>query len=85
MSRTPAATAARTSSAGLVFETAMRRTLSAVLPLRAAVGDESAGLDVSQHGEEAYVHAEGSAAVLVESGALELPALDRTPAVESLA
>ena len=33
-----------------------------IVPLRAEGRDESSGLDVSQHGEEAYVHAEGSAA-----------------------
>jgi Amt family ammonium transporter len=26
------------------------------LPLRANVSDESTGMDVSQHGEEAYIH-----------------------------
>jgi ammonium transporter, Amt family len=30
------------------------------IPLRAARDDESMGLDLSQHGEEAYVHSEGS-------------------------
>jgi Amt family ammonium transporter len=30
-----------------------------IVPLRADAGDENTGLDVSQHGEEAYVHAEG--------------------------
>ena len=32
-----------------------------VIPLRPDRGDEGTGLDLSQHGEEAYVHAEGSA------------------------
>ena len=31
-----------------------------IFPLRADDADESVGLDLSQHGEEAYVHAEGS-------------------------
>jgi len=30
-----------------------------IVPLRADARDEQAGLDISQHGEEAYVHAEG--------------------------
>jgi hypothetical protein len=30
------------------------------MPLRVTAEDESTGLDVTQHGEEAYVHAEGS-------------------------
>ena len=37
-----------------------------VTPLRAVADDESVGLDVSQHGEEAYVHAEGSATLALE-------------------
>jgi Amt family ammonium transporter len=32
------------------------------IPLRAGRDDESMGLDLSQHGEEAYVHSEGSVA-----------------------
>ena len=36
------------------------KLISVVMPLRASVADESTGLDVTQHGEEAYVHAEGS-------------------------
>ena len=31
-----------------------------IFPLRADDADESVGMDLSQHGEEAYVHAEGS-------------------------
>jgi Amt family ammonium transporter len=36
------------------------KLVGAVLPLRAAAADETSGLDISLHGEEAYVHAEGS-------------------------
>jgi Amt family ammonium transporter len=32
------------------------KIVGAIFPLRAAAADESVGLDVSQHGEEAYVH-----------------------------
>jgi Amt family ammonium transporter len=38
------------------------KLISLVMPLRASADDEATGLDVSQHGEEAYVHAEGSMA-----------------------
>jgi Amt family ammonium transporter len=31
-----------------------------IFPLRADTADESVGMDLTQHGEEAYVHAEGS-------------------------
>jgi Amt family ammonium transporter len=33
------------------------KIVGAIFPLRAIAADESVGLDVSQHGEEAYVHA----------------------------
>jgi Amt family ammonium transporter len=39
------------------------KAIGAVIPLRANAADEGVGLDVSQHGEEAYVHAGGSSAV----------------------
>jgi Amt family ammonium transporter len=38
------------------------KVIGLFMPLRAAVGDESTGLDITQHGEEAYLHAEGSSA-----------------------
>jgi Amt family ammonium transporter len=37
------------------------KLISLVVPLRAAVADETAGLDIGQHGEEAYLHSDGSA------------------------
>ncbi len=51
------------------------KAIGLVTPLRAADGEEGAGLDVTQHGEEAYVHAGGStelpaAAVDVPSGSV---------------
>ena len=36
------------------------KLIAVVMPLRADAADESTGMDVTQHGEEAYVHAEGS-------------------------
>jgi Amt family ammonium transporter len=36
------------------------KVVGSVIPLRAGAADEGVGLDVSQHGEEAYVHAGGS-------------------------
>jgi Amt family ammonium transporter len=32
------------------------KIIGLVIPLRAAVADEASGLDVTQHGEEAYIH-----------------------------
>ena len=40
------------------------KVISLVIPLRASVNDESEGLDISQHGEEAYLHAEGGSAAM---------------------
>jgi len=36
------------------------KVIGLVLPLRATDNDESVGLDISMHGEEAYLHAEGA-------------------------
>ena len=37
------------------------KAVALITPLRAGANEEGAGLDVTQHGEEAYVHAGGSA------------------------
>jgi ammonia channel protein AmtB len=37
------------------------KLIGVFIPLRAGRDDESMGLDLSQHGEEAYVHSEGAA------------------------
>jgi len=52
-------------SGGVSF--GLLKLISVVTPLRATVDDESVGLDVSQHGEEAYVHAEGSSTFMRQS------------------
>ena len=49
-----------------IMSFALLKAIGAVTPLRAVADDESVGLDVSQHGEEAYVHAEGSATLSLE-------------------
>ena len=36
------------------------KIINLVVPLRATVADENVGLDITQHGEEAYLYAEGS-------------------------
>jgi Amt family ammonium transporter len=58
------------------------KLISLVMPLRANATDEMAGLDVTQHGEEAYVHAEGSRTLLMEAGepaARTNPGLSESP------
>jgi Amt family ammonium transporter len=46
-----------------VVSVVLLKMIGAVMPLRADAADESTGLDMSQHGEEAYVHAEGAVAM----------------------
>ena len=36
------------------------KLIGLVIPLRASVSDESTGLDITQHGEEAYLHTGGA-------------------------
>src|SRR5688572_7203368 len=36
------------------------KVIGLIVPLRAAVSEETEGLDISQHGEEAYLHSEGT-------------------------
>ena len=58
------------------------KLIGLVMPLRANATDEMAGLDVTQHGEEAYVHAEGSRTMLREAGepdARTSPSLSESP------
>jgi Amt family ammonium transporter len=47
-------------SGGMSF--VLLKLIGLVMPLRVEPDDELVGLDVSQHGEEAYLHAEGSGA-----------------------
>jgi ammonium transporter, Amt family len=54
-------------SGGATF--VLLKAIGAFLPLRVSEDAESMGLDVSQHGEEAYLHAQGSGPVLERSTA----------------
>ena len=47
------------------------KVIGLVIPLRATSSDESEGLDVSAHGEEAYMHVGGSAPILREKTAAQ--------------
>ena len=58
------------------------KLISVAMPLRATADDESTGLDVTQHGEEAYVHAEGSrtmSALAPDPHFVENPRLAESP------
>ena len=50
-----------------------------VFPLRASRDDEAIGLDMSQHGEEAYTTGEGSILVMPDVAAADAPARALTP------
>ena len=47
-------------SGGMSF--ILLKVIGLFIPLRAETGDEATGLDLTQHGEDAYLHAEGGAA-----------------------
>jgi Amt family ammonium transporter len=47
---------------------ALLKLVGLAIPLRAAVTEEGPGMDVTQHGEEAYVHGDGAILVLPETG-----------------
>jgi hypothetical protein len=53
--------------------------VNAVAPLRVSTRDEGLGLDVSQHGEEAYVRGEGALLILRDA----LPPKVSVPVVAS--
>ncbi|KAA0256123.1 MAG: ammonium transporter [Acidobacteria bacterium] len=61
-----AVAAAAAFSAGATF--LLLRLVSLVTPLRVAAKDEGLGLDVSQHGEEAYTRGEGALLLLHREG-----------------
>ena len=53
---------------------ALLKLVGVLVPLRAEAGDEGLGMDVTQHGEEAYADGEGAILVLPESDAAVSPA-----------
>ena len=70
--------------AALVYSGAMSfvllKLVNLVLPIRAAAGDELEGLDVTQHGEEAYIHDGGLTAPVGFDAPSPAPALVAKPA-----
>jgi Amt family ammonium transporter len=52
-------------SGGMSF--ILLKLIGLFIPLRATTGDEASGMDVTQHGEEAYLHAEGSGAAMMSA------------------
>jgi Amt family ammonium transporter len=44
------------------------KVIGAVMPLRATADDEAIGMDIVQHGEEAYVTGEGAILITPQDG-----------------
>jgi ammonium transporter, Amt family len=63
-----------------VMSFVLLKLIALFVPLRATSSDEASGLDITMHGEEAYVHADGSGPVIVESPGrpMGLPELARS-------
>ena len=57
------------------------KLMALVTALRTAPRSEGVGLDVTQHGEEAYTNGEGSILVMPDVAAAEAPARALTPHV----
>lgn len=53
------------------------RAINAVMPLRATEMEEATGMDVVQHGEEAYLTGEGAILIKTEGGTGDRPAVRR--------
>ena len=60
---------------------AVLKLVALLLPLRTSAREEGLGLDVSQHGEEAYTRGEGAILVLPDA-ALPAPAIAPAPRLE---
>jgi Amt family ammonium transporter len=59
---------------------ALLKLVGVLMPLRAEAGEEGLGMDVSQHGEEAYADGEGAILVLPERETPMTPAFASAPA-----
>ncbi len=64
-----------TSSTAARMTFVLLKLVGVLVPLRAEVTDEGLGMDVTQHGEEAYMDGEGAILVLHERDAGVSPAL----------
>jgi Amt family ammonium transporter len=56
-----------------VMSVVLLKAIGLVMPLRASAEDEMTGLDLTQHGEEAYVRGEGSGPIEVSGSTEPLP------------
>jgi Amt family ammonium transporter len=62
-----------------VMSFVLLKLIGLVMPLRADAQEETAGLDVNQHGEEAYIHGEGISQVISRSVETEVPLGVKSP------
>jgi Amt family ammonium transporter len=51
------------------------KLIALVMPLRASVAEQTDGLDITEHGEEAYLHTGGAGPSLVDAAPAGSPAL----------
>ena len=73
--------AAATPAYAFVATFVILKVIGAVMPLRVSSHEEALGLDVTQHGEEAYVTGEGAILVTPEKGIdVEVPVAQPEPA-----
>ena len=63
---------------------AILKVIALVMPLRAAGRVEGIGLDVTDHGEEAYTGGDGAILITPRAGGLPLAALDPAPLREGV-
>jgi Amt family ammonium transporter len=63
-----------------VMSFVLLKAIALVVPLRASAGDEMEGLDVTQHGEEAYIHGGGFTTAARTDTAGSAPSLVVSPA-----
>jgi Amt family ammonium transporter len=62
-----------------VMSFVLLKLVGLVIPLRATRSDEGEGLDVTMHGEEAYIHAEGVGATISMEAAKSSPSMVQAP------
>jgi Amt family ammonium transporter len=58
-----------------VMSFVLLKVINLVLPIRASRGDETEGLDVTQHGEEAYIHDSGFSTAIGVEASKDIPEL----------
>ncbi len=62
-----------------VVSFALLKLVGLVIPLRADSTDETAGMDVTQHGEEAYIHERGMTPTIVDSPSSQTAGYVKSP------